>query len=140
MDQCNLHTIVKLPKGVFAPYTSIKTNILFFTKGVPTTDIWYFEHPYPDGYKSYSKTKPIRIEEFDLEKSWWNDREESELAWKVTAKSVKDNGYNLDIDNPNRVEDGHRSPDVLLAEYQKAEKLVDELREQLRTALAGSLE
>lgn len=73
LRDCKLHTIVRLPKGVFAPYTTIKTNLLFFTKGATVDDgsehfhtdtIWYYEHPYPPGYKSYSKTKPIRLEEF----------------------------------------------------------------------------
>ena len=68
VETCNLHTIVRLPKGVFAPYTTINTNVLFFTKGEPTSEIWYYEHPYPDGYKSYSKTKPMRIEEFEAER------------------------------------------------------------------------
>ena len=71
LEKCNLHTIVRLPNGVFAPYTGIKTNLLFFTKGEPTKEIWYYEHPYPPGVKSYNKTKPIRIEEFDAEKKWW---------------------------------------------------------------------
>ncbi len=71
LAECNLHTIVRLPNGVFSPYTGIKTNLLFFTKGSPTKEIWYYEHPYPPGAKSYSKTKPIRIEEFDQEKAWW---------------------------------------------------------------------
>lgn len=71
LAECNLHTIVRLPNGVFSPYTGIKTNLLFFTKGSPTKEIWYYEHPYPPGAKSYNKTKPIRIEEFDLEKAWW---------------------------------------------------------------------
>ncbi len=74
LEECNLHTIVRLPKGVFAPYTTIKTNILFFTKGEPTEDVWFYEHPYPDGYKNYSKTKPMRIEEFEPEKAWWTAR------------------------------------------------------------------
>ena len=73
LEECNLHTIVRLPKGVFAPYTSIKTNLLFFTKGEPTKDVWFYEHPYPEGYKSYSKTKPMRIEEFEPEKEWWDE-------------------------------------------------------------------
>jgi type I restriction enzyme M protein len=83
LTECNLHTVVRLPNGVFAPYTSIKTNLLFFTKGEPTKEIWFYEHPYPPGYKSYSKTKPIRIEEFAPEKEWWNNRVENEFAWKV---------------------------------------------------------
>ena len=71
LTECELHTIVRLPNGVFAPYTSIKTNVLFFQKGRPSTEVWYYEHPYPEGYKSYSKTKPMRIEEFEPEKVWW---------------------------------------------------------------------
>lgn len=89
MEECHLHTIVRLPNGVFNPYTGIKTNLLFFTKGKPTEDIWFYEHPYPKGYKSYSKTKPMRIEEFEPEKAWWEDRVENEHAWKVDFKGMK---------------------------------------------------
>ncbi|MEA2560549.1 MAG: hypothetical protein QOH06_2053 [Acidobacteriota bacterium] len=96
MEECNLHTIIRLPNGVFAPYTSIKTNLLFFTKGKPTETIWFYEHPYPEGQKSYSKTKPIRLEEFDREREWWRseendfaDRRENEYAWKIDFKSKK---------------------------------------------------
>lgn len=104
LSECNLHTIVRLPNGVFAPYTGIRTNLLFFTKGEPTKEIWYFEHPYPEGQKSYSKTKPIRIEEFDLEKQWWENRVENEYAWKVSINEIKEKGYNLDFKNPNQNE------------------------------------
>lgn len=108
LKECRLHTIVRLPKGVFAPYTTIKTNLLFFTRRKPETDdddqdesfktdtIWFYEHPYPPGYKSYSKTKPIRLEEFDAEKAWWGtedndftDREETGLAWKFDFKTLQ---------------------------------------------------
>ena len=102
LSECNLHTIVRLPNGVFAPYTGIRTNLLFFTKGEPTKEIWYFEHPYPEGQKSYSKTKPIRIEEFDLEKQWWGNRVENEYAWKVSINEIKEKEYNLDFKNPNQ--------------------------------------
>ncbi|MCI5146092.1 MAG: SAM-dependent DNA methyltransferase, partial [Candidatus Electrothrix sp. AR3] len=71
LSECNLHTIVRLPNGVFNPYTGIKTNLLFFTKGQPTEQIWYYEHPYPPGVKSYNKTKPMRFEEFQTEIDWW---------------------------------------------------------------------
>jgi len=71
LNECNLHTIIRLPNGVFNPYTGIKTNLLFFTKGEPTKNIWFYEHPYPPGAKSYNKTKPMRIEEFEPEKKWW---------------------------------------------------------------------
>jgi len=96
LRECNLHTVIRLPNGVFAPYTTIKTNLLFFTKGKPTETIWFYEHPYPQGYKSYSKTKPIDYKEFKAEQDWWGkeedgfaDRVESELAWKVDFKTKK---------------------------------------------------
>lgn len=96
MEECNLHTIIRLPNGVFAPYTGIKTNLLFFTKGKPTETIWFYEHPYPVGQKSYSKTRPIRFEEFKAEKAWWGNeedgfagRQESERAWKIDFKTKK---------------------------------------------------
>lgn len=97
LQKCNLHTIIRLPNGVFAPYTGIKTNLLFFTKGQPTETIWFYEHPYPEGRKSYSKTKPIQIEEFDAEKAWWGaeengfaERKENEHAWKIDFNSKKE--------------------------------------------------
>lgn len=89
LENCNLHTIVRLPNGVFSPYTGIRTNLLFFTKGEPTEKIWFYEHPYPEGYKSYSKTKPMRIEEFEPEKVWWNNRVENEHAWSIDFKATK---------------------------------------------------
>lgn len=79
LETCKLHTIVRLPSSVFAPYTGIKTNLLFFTRS-PTTDVWFYEHPYPAGVKNYNKTKPMRIEEFAARKAWWTDRVENEHA------------------------------------------------------------
>lgn len=102
MNKCNLHTIVRLPNGVFNPYTAIKTNLLFFKKGSPTKDVWYFEHPYPKGLKNYNKSRPMNIKEFDLEKAWWNNREKNEYAWKVSFDEIKEKGYNLDFKNPNK--------------------------------------
>ncbi|SHG56440.1 class I SAM-dependent DNA methyltransferase [Pedobacter caeni] len=97
---CNLHTIVRLPNGVFNPYTNIKTNILFFDKGSSTKDIWYYEHPYPKGQKSYNRSRPISIEEFNGEKSWWNNRTETDYTWKVSIEEIKGRNYNLDISSP----------------------------------------
>jgi type I restriction enzyme M protein len=139
LNECNLHTIVRLPNGVFAPYTGIKTNLLFFTKGQPTKDIWYFEHPYPEGYKSYSKTKPIRIAEFDLEKAWWSKREETERAWKVSAETIKGNNYNLDQKNPNAPQDVHGDPVELLAKYQALQAQIQQTRELLKAELETAL-
>ena len=100
LDKCSLNTIVRLPNGVFAPYTNIKTNLLFFTKGQPTKEVWYFDHPYPNGIKNYNKTKPIDINEFDLERSWWNKRVENVHAWHIGIDEIKKRNYNLDIKNP----------------------------------------
>ena len=139
LTECDLHTIVRLPKGVFAPYTSIKTNVLFFEKGGPTKEVWYYEHPYPEGYKSYSKTKPMRIEEFEPEKAWWGNRAENEFAWKVTLDEIRERGFNLDIVNPNAPGMTHEDPDELLAQFEKERAAAAALREQLRQVLSDAL-
>lgn len=140
LSEFNLHTIVRLPNGVFNPYTGIKTNLLFFTKGGSTKDIWYYEHPYPDGYKSYSKTKPIRIEEFDTEKEWWNNRSETGQAWRVPVEDVIKNNYNLDIKNPNVAEADNGNPEEILAQYESAKSSADEIRAELLSELKSALE
>ncbi len=122
LEEFNLHTIVRLPKGVFSPYTSINTNILFFEKGATTQDVWFFEHPYPDGYKSYSRSKPLTIQEFEREKKWWGGAERkgrkvNEYAWKVSAEEIAARNYNLDCKNPHEVEVNHGDPDELMQEY-----------------------
>ncbi|MBD8109677.1 type I restriction-modification system subunit M [Priestia megaterium] len=139
LEECNLHTIVRLPNGVFSPYTGIRTNILFFTKGEPTKEIWYFEHPYPQGQKSYSKTKPIRIEEFDLEKNWWGNRETSENAWKVTLDEIKARNYNLDIKNPYSEEEEILSPEKALEQYERSIQQVQEAKDMLKKEFAAIL-
>jgi len=146
LAECNLHTIVRLPNGVFAPYTGIKTNLLFFTKGQPTQHIWYYEHPYPQGAKSYNKTKPIRIEEFDAEKAWWGSeadgfaaRVENERAWKVGIEQIKAANYNLDQKNPHAAEVVSHDPDELLAEHARLQAQAQALRNQLKAILAQSL-
>jgi type I restriction enzyme M protein len=136
---CNLHTIVRLPKGVFNPYTGINTNLLFFTKGAPTKEIWYFEHPTPPDRKNYSKTRPIEIAEFDLEKAWWTQRVENEYAWRVGIDEIKARNYNLDIKNPNTVDPTHLDPALLLAGYQKQLAEIAALRAALKDELAQAL-
>lgn len=140
MGDCNLHTIVRLPNGVFAPYTSIKTNLLFFAKGKPTEEVWFYEHPYPPGYKSYSKTKPMRIEEFEPEKKWWKKREENEFAWRVSADAIAERNFNLDIKNPHAPNEGPGDPDELLALYVEAKAEANAIREKLKASLAEALE
>ncbi|PZX57019.1 type I restriction enzyme M protein [Algoriphagus ratkowskyi] len=142
MERCNLHTIVRLPNGVFNPYTGIKTNVLFFEKGTPTKDVWYFEHPYPDGVKSYNKGKPIHIKEFDLEKAWWNNREDeqySAYAWKVSTEEIKARGYNLDIKNPHQEADNLASPDVILEKYNATSKKISSIQDEIINVLTEAL-
>ncbi len=139
LEECNLHTIVRLPKSVFAPYTSISTNVLFLTKGEPTKDIWYYEHQLPEGVKAYNKTKPMRLSEFDEEKKWWTKRKETEKAWKVSVKDIAASNYNLDIKNPNAPLETHEDPDELLAQYAEAVKAVKALQDQLKASLQQSL-
>ncbi len=106
LSEFNLHTIVRLPNGVFSPYTGIRTNLLFFEKtSKGTKDVWYFEHPLPEGAKTYNKTKPIHHDEFQLEKEWWNDRHNEKfkhLCWKVSKDEIIKRNLNLDINNPHK--------------------------------------
>jgi type I restriction enzyme M protein len=139
LTECNLHTIVRLPNGVFSPYTGIKTNLLFFTKGTQTKEVWYYEHPYPAGYKSYSKTKPIRIEEFEPEKAWWSKRVESEWAWRVSFDNIAANNFNLDIKNPHAIDEDHGDFDELLAKHGAIMHTLAETRNTLRNELIEAL-
>jgi type I restriction enzyme M protein len=144
MEECNLHTVVRLPNSVFRPYASIGTNLLFFVKGAPTEEIWFYEHRVPEGQKAYSMTKPIRAEHLQECADWWGGpsregRVETDVAWKVTAKEVKERGYNLDIKNPHVVADDHGDPEELLAQLDAAEASAARLRDQLRSILQEAL-
>jgi type I restriction enzyme M protein len=144
MEECNLHTIVRLPNSVFRPYASIGTNLLFFEKGTPTKEIWFYEHRVPVGQKAYSMTKPIRVEHLAPCVTWWGGakrkgRAETEVAWRVTADDVKARGYNLDFKNPNTLADEHDEPEDLLNKLDDAESHAAALREQLKTILAEAL-
>jgi type I restriction enzyme M protein len=144
MEECNLHTIVRLPNSVFKPYASIGTNLLFFEKGVPTKEIWFYEHRVPDAQKAYSMTKPIRVEHLKPCVDWWGGskrkgRVETEVAWRVTASEVKARSYNLDFKNPHTVADDHGDPEELLARLKEAEGQAAVLRDQLKTILAEAL-
>lgn len=145
LEECNLHTIVRLPNSVFAPYTSIKTNILFFEKGKPTKKIWYYEHQLPEGQKAYNKTKPMRVEEMAACKKWWGNietrkgRKETEQAWCVDVKDIIDNNYNLDIKNPHVGEQVSHDPDELLQQYATQQNEITDLRNQLKGILQQAL-
>jgi type I restriction enzyme M protein len=129
LKTCNLHTIVRLPNGVFNPYTSIKTNLLFFDKGQPTSEIWYYEHLLPSGQKNYSKSRPISFDEFDPELSWWDRRHEMDNAWRVSIKDIRKRNFNLDISSPYHGEDveNYSSSDL----RKQLEKSMDRSKELL---------
>lgn len=144
MAECNLHTIVRLPNSVFRPYASIGTNLLFFEKGAPTRDIWFWEHQVPEGQKAYSMTRPIRLEHLDDCAVWWGGpkregRVENERAWKISAEEVKARGFNLDIKNPHSVAEDLGDPEALLTELTAAEAEVAAVRDQLKAILSEAL-
>ncbi|WP_037470864.1 type I restriction-modification system subunit M [Sinorhizobium fredii] len=146
LEECNLHTVVRLPNGVFAPYTGIKTNILFFSKGVPTETIWFYEHPYPNGVTSYTKSKPMQFEEFQTERDWWGreadgfkSRKVTEQAWKVSAAEIVANNYNLDRKNPHQAEVIDHDPEHLLESYQKTQASIQSIRDELKAILGEAL-
>jgi len=139
LEECNLHTIVRLPNSVFKPYASIGTNLLFFEKGTQTHTVWFYEHRVPDGQKAYSMTRPIRFEHFKPCIDWWDKREENEVAWKVTIDDIKARGYNLDIKNPHTVEEDHGDPAELLAKLNESEAATAKLRDKLKAILEQAL-
>ena len=141
LNEFNLHTIVRLPQGVFAPYTDINTNILFFDKNKSTDDVWFFEHPLPEGYKKYTKTKPIRSEEFELEKSWWNNREENQYAWKLTKRDLINNNFNLDSKNPTSIEvEEVLTLDELMYRFNENQAKISDIFAELKKELENSYE
>jgi type I restriction enzyme M protein len=140
----NLHTIVRLPNGVFAPYTSIPTNLLFFDRSHPTEEVWYYEQPLPEGRKNYTKTQPIQYEEFDGCLKWWTNREENERAWKLPAKDLLEynpdgtlKAVNLDRKNPSAATDfEHLPPEQLADDILKKEQRILEIVADIKTQLA----
>lgn len=150
IEECNLHTIVRLPNGVFNPYTGIKTNILFFTKKPEnewpvTKEIWFYEHPYPEGVTSYNKTKPMQFEEFATEQAWWGNekdgfkaRVETEQAWKVSIDEIVTRNYNLDIKNTHVAVKINHDPEKLLAQYNVMQQEISSTRNQLKMILADA--
>jgi type I restriction enzyme M protein len=137
----NLHTVVRLPNGVFAPYTSIPTNLLFFDRSHPTEEVWYYEQPLPEGRKNYTKTKPIQFEEFASCLKWWQSREENERAWKVPVAELLANGCNLDRKNPNAATDfEHLPPEQLVDDILRKEERIADLIGQVKQALASEQE
>lgn len=135
LSECNLHTIIRLPDSIFQPFAGVATNLLFFNKGTQTREVWYYEHRLPEGQKSYSKTKPIRLEEFQPIKDWWGNRAESEVCWKVNIHQIQERNFDLDIKNPNKQEDSHEYTSqeiikLLQNSFAKSKELLNLLKEE----------
>ena len=142
----NLHTIVRLPNGVFAPYTPIPTNLLFFDRSHPTEEVWCYEQPLPNGRKNYTKTQPIQYEEFAGCLEWWNKREGNDRAWKIPAKDLLEYNsdgslkvVNLDRKNPAAADFEHLPPEQLADDILKKEQRIAEIVAEIKTALARTL-
>ena len=137
LKEFNLHTIVRLPNGVFAPYTSIPTNLLFFDRSGPTREVWYYEQPLPEGRKNYTKTAPIQFEEFGDCLKWWKKREENDRAWRVSAAELLANACNLDRKNPRAKEDiTHLPPEQLADSIQQKEQRIAEIMRNIRELIS----
>ena len=130
IKEFNLHTIIRMPGSVFAPYTSITTNILFFDNTAPTEDVWFYRMDMPEGYKHFSKTKPMKLEHFDKVKAWWNDRQEIVIdewpkAKKFSAKEIADNDFNLDLCGFPHEEEEILEPMELIKSYQEHRQVLN---------------
>lgn len=137
LEECNLHTIIRLPNSVFQPYATVATNLLFFEKGKPTKEVWYYEHRLPEGVKAYSKTKPIRVEEFEPIKKWLKKKTESDISWKVSIDTIIERGYDLDIKNPTKQEEAHEYTSTELMQmmeksFAKSNSLLNKLKEAVQ--------
>lgn len=140
LREFNLHTVLRLPNGVFAPYTSIPTNVLFFDRSGPAQDVWYWEHRLPEGRKNYTKTQPLQFDEFSPLQAWWDRREEGEQAWKVSAQELLGNGCNLDRKNPNAKDDiTHRAPQELVASILQKEEQIAAIVRRIQGLLADGI-
>lgn len=137
LTEFNVHTIVRLPNGTFAPYTPIPTNILFFERGGPTKEVWYYEHPLPEGRKNYTKTQPLQFEEFAPLIAWWSHREENDRAWKVSGAELIAHNCNLDRKNPNGAHTiAHMPPEQLVESILHKEQRIVEVMGNIKALLA----
>ena len=131
VEEMNLHTVVRMPQSVFAPYTSITTNILFFDNTRPSEGVWFYRMDMPEGYKHFSKTKPIRDEHFYVVREWWADRAEiiedaGPKAKLYTPAELKAGGYNLDLCGYPHEEEEVLPPDELISQYRSRRRELDE--------------
>ena len=132
-----------MPNSVFKPYAGIGTNLLFFEKGEPTQEVWFYEHSLPKGQKAYSKTKPIRADHFEDCVAWWggqnrDGRKENENAWRIGIDEIKAKNYNLDFKNPNTIEAGHGDPQDLLKILKDTETEISTIRNQFTEIISSA--
>jgi type I restriction enzyme M protein len=140
LREFNLHPVVRLPNGVFAPYTPIPTNLLFFDRSGPTKETWYYEQPMPEGRKNYTKTQPIQYEDFAACLAWWTNREQNDQAWLVPVERIVEGGYNLDLKNPSARQDlEHLPPEQLAEDILQKEMRIAEIMREIKQVLAGSM-
>lgn len=143
MEHFNLHTVIRLPNGVFAPYTLIPSNVLFFDKGKQDDHVWFYEHPLPEGRKNYTKTKPLAFDEFEACEKWWGGlaregRVQTDQAWQVSVADIVAGGFNLDLQNPHRPVDlQHRAPTDLVTELMDVQEEILGLLRELEKEIQG---
>lgn len=147
LEEFNLHTVVRMPHSVFAPYTSITTNILFFDKTHPTEETWFYRLDMPEGYKNFSKTKPMKLEHFQPALDWWDNRTEIEedgfpKAKKYTVEEIVANGYNIDLCGYPHEEEKILDPMDLINQYQEKRASlnaeIDHVLEKITSLLGGN--
>jgi type I restriction enzyme M protein len=144
IERFNLHLVVRLPEGIFAPYTDIATNLLFFDSGGPTEETWFYEQPVPEGRRKYSKTMPIRSAEFEDLIAWAQDRKSTERAWAVCPQELirrdeagEVKALNLDLLNPNARDDvDDRTCEQLVESIVVNEQRVLAIVNEIRATLA----
>ena len=147
LEEFNLHTVIRMPHSVFAPYTSITTNILFFDNTHPTEETWFYRLDMPEGYKNFSKTKPMKLEHFQPALDWWDNRTEIEVdgfpkAKKYTAEEIVANGYNIDLCGYPHEEEEILDPMDLINQYQERRASlnaeIDHVLEKITSLLGGN--
>lgn len=150
LHEFNLHTIIRLPSSVFSPYTSITTNILFFDKTGPTKETWIYRLDKPEGYKNFSKTKPMKLEHFEPVISWWHERQEIlvdgfDKAKKFSREELEEKyGYNLDLCGYPHEEEVILAPHDLIHQYQEERASlnaeIDRVLEEIEKLLGGKIQ
>ena len=136
LTDCNVHTIVRLPQGVFSPYAGVNTNLVFFEKGKPTKEIWYYKLPLPVGLRQYTKNRGITTEEFDPVRKWWKRREENDFSWKVSLDEIKKKNFNLDFKHPDGgVKVEHKEPEEIIVDIESAESQITKLLGEIKREL-----